>query len=280
MHFLANTISQLTHFLVVVFEFIVSIITIVLIGRWAAKKMRRKDRRFDTDVLAIVGKRGGGKSTWLSEYGINKTKEGLTIWANSWYDWSKYLKPKNLEKIYYAEEVIDLLDMRKGCFLIDEGHLKLASRRWWKISEDIETALSLSRHIEMDVILAAQDFEFIDKYCRRIVDNVIFCHKVGMLGWWTAWRPKHLDAEGNRKKGRWPNDFGLMLHTKNIHATYDDRALYGALLANRPKRTWHKNGTSIEPPSDYIPPSLTDYNAREKETSARSGRQKEESRDD
>jgi len=246
-------IDQLTNFAFQFAYWVCALFVVFIIIKTLLPK-KKKNRRFDTDIIVVVGDRGNGKSTWLSLYGIQKKKEGLNVYANSWYDWTQYLKGDELRNIFYFEDVIDMLDMRKGAMLCDEAALHIASRRWWLLDEDAETAIVLSRHIEMDLIWLAICFKDVNNYVRDKCDYVVYLHKTGIFGWWTQWRRKDLDDKGKRLKLKFPKDWGFILHTKKIHSTYDDRALFGALLADRPVRNWYQNGTSINPPAEYIPP--------------------------
>jgi len=147
-------------------------------------------------------------------------------------------------------EVTDLGDMHDGAFLIDESHLKLSSRRWYNLSEDIETYFTLSRHIDVDVIIACLDFSFVDKFVRTIIDRVYMLHRFGPITWWSVWDPRDLDAEGRRRSGgmRWPCGFGAFVHTKKLHSMYDDKALFGSLLEQREPRNWIENGIDTKVP--------------------------------
>jgi len=202
----------------------------------------------DSICIAVVGRRGTGKSAYMAKQ-ADKFSKKKVLWANTAYNLEEKKFP-----CWFALEVIDLLDMRNGAYLIDEGGLMVSSRRWWSLDEDVETCFTLSRHIDVDVVLACISFDTLDKRIRGVVDRIIVMHRFMKISWWSEWDSKDLELDGRRKRGlRIPVGLGALVHTKKLHSMYDDKAMFGSLLAKRPKRDWVANGTSVTIPDSLIP---------------------------
>jgi len=188
--------------------------------------------------VVLTGKRGSGKTALAVKRIIDELKNYRSVWIN----FRIHIPTAISQKCYYATEIEDIADMRHGLFVLDEAHLKISSRNWQNFSELVHACLSLSRHLDMDIIFISQNFRRLDTVARELADSVFICRKFGRLTIWKSFDEDDINAEGRPKEKARSIKTGFLWHTKKLHETYDDKEILFNALQNRPIRTWEPSG--------------------------------------
>lgn len=79
---------------------------------------------------------------------------------------------------YYLYAVSDLLHIKNGVVILDEGHIWFWARNWARVNEKVAFFWGQVRKRGLDVFITTQSFEHIDVSIRRVVDE---CYRVKRL---------------------------------------------------------------------------------------------------
>jgi len=117
----------------------------------------------------FFGKKGTGKTTMAVRIIRDFHKRELPVWLN--FDINEgELTALSDSPIYREDDPSGVLSMRGGLFVLDEAYLKLNSREWQGLSQNVFLAWTMARKLEMTIIVIAQSWMRIDKSIREVSD--------------------------------------------------------------------------------------------------------------
>ena len=135
-------------------------------------------------------------------------------------------KNRQSGKLYFWNELEDLLEIRGGEILIDECQIYFNSRSWKKLPFRLQYKLQQHRkHIRkngdgsfmaLNIWGAVQNVKRIDTVVRELVNNIYSLKKVGPL-----FRACLYDIEDIDKERRKPYKISLFIFSKKLAACYD-----------------------------------------------------------
>lgn len=208
-------------------------------------------------INIVVGKPGSGKTYYLVRKAHRFLRQGRDVYSNFFIDFKSYdeetrKKPlnrwldsfcslpfvrdiraklfhnKNRQpgKLYFWNELEDLLEIRGGEILIDECQIYFNSRSWKKLPFRLQYKLQQHRkHIRkngdgsfmaLNIWGAVQNVKRIDTVVRELVNNIYSLKKIGLL-----FRACLYDIEDIDKEKRKPYKISLFLFSKKLAACYD-----------------------------------------------------------
>jgi len=208
-------------------------------------------------INIVVGKPGSGKTYYLVRKAYRFLRQGRDVYSNFFIDFKSYdeetrKKPFNrcldrfynlplvrdiraklfhnknrkVGKLYFWNELEDLLEIRGGEILIDECQIYFNSRSWKKLPFRLQYKLQQHRkHIRkngdgsfmaLNIWGAVQNVKRIDTVVRELVNNIYSLKKVGPL-----FRACLYDIEDIDKEKRKPYKINLFLFSKKLAACYD-----------------------------------------------------------
>jgi len=205
-------------------------------------------------ITIVVGGFGTGKTAYAVAESIRtiKQKTENTVWLNMAVDFRK-IKQRGV--CFWGFELTDVGDMTDGLFVVDEAHAVEGggSWEWQKLSQYGRLCIGLMRHLRMRMIYITQNYRDMNPFIRRRAQRVRILHRLWRYSWYQDFKPGDINDEGEIKKKRafvFNFLFAFFLngfwHTNKIHACYDDEALFGELMKQRPPRNWKENGTGAE----------------------------------
>lgn len=126
----------------------------------------------ESSVIAIVGRRGHGKSALLSEVGVIDKEQGKKVISN--YELSL------ADEILTFEEIIELPDVLENCtLLLDEFQVGAGARSALKKSnQTINKFITQLRKRNIILYFTTQNFKFMDIDVRSQTDYIITTEKV------------------------------------------------------------------------------------------------------
>jgi len=161
-----------------------------------------------TDIYAntfLLFERFGGKAgtnildnpenfSWL-EHAINWVYFKWCLHRNRNYI------PKKRGRIIYFEDITELLEVRNGIILVDEGQALLEARNWEALPAEFSNKLRQHRKHNLDLYVTTQNLGTIDINLRRLVQVWVHCTDVFALfwkrnpSWLTVHRKDHKDID-------------------------------------------------------------------------------------
>lgn len=208
-------------------------------------------------INVVVGKPGSGKTYYLVKKAHKFLRQGRDVYSNFYIDFKSYdqetrkkfinrwlgkfynlpfvrnvrlrffnKKDRRLGKLYFWNELEDLLEIRGGEILIDECQIYFNSRSWKKLPFRLQYKFQQHRkHIKknndgsymaLNIWGAVQNVKRIDTVVRELVNNIYSLKKVGLL-----FRACLYDIEDIDKEKRKPYKVSLFLFDKHLAKCYD-----------------------------------------------------------
>lgn len=161
-----------------------------------------------TDVYAntfLLFERFGGKagSNILENPENFSWQEHIFNWL--YFKWCLHTNrdyiPKRRGKIIYFEDITELLEVRNGIILVDEGQALLEARNWENLPAEFSNKLRQHRKHNLDLYVTTQNLGTIDINLRRLVQVWVHCTDVFALlwkrnpSWLTIHRKDHKDID-------------------------------------------------------------------------------------
>lgn len=194
----------------------------------------------------FYGKKGTGKTTMAVRVIRDFHERGLPVWLN--FDINEgRLTACSDAPIYREDDPAGVLSMRGGLFVLDEAYLKLNSREWAKLGQEVFLAWTMARKLEMTIIVIAQSWMRIDKSIREVSDiaremrgSSLFGYKfdyvdyeINEIGEIVKEEPK--EYEDNRK--------GFAFIRRFDFGAFDTHALFGV---KPPPKVWKSAIRKVE----------------------------------
>jgi hypothetical protein len=205
-------------------------------------------------IYIFYGKMGSGKTTNATREILRFWRRGDPVWVNFPIDKLPERKDTFDSPIYFEPDPAGILSMRDGLYVIDEAYLKLNSRNWKNLSEEIFTAFTHIRKLGMTCIIIAQSYKRIDVSIREVSSIARQFKGASYLGRVYPYIEYEIDEMGDIIKGE-PVEFraahqGFSFVRKETYAAFDTDHLFDD---NPPKKTWvsaigYKSGAASSPP--------------------------------
>jgi hypothetical protein len=123
-------------------------------------------------IIGITGKMGSGKTLLMSIFGYFFRFLEIPVFAN--YSMDYRLGVETISSLK------DLIEIENGVILIDEIHLNIDSRQWYR-EKDIKFThwVNQTRKRNLILIYTSQHFKQVDVRLRRATDLLIHCLNFG-----------------------------------------------------------------------------------------------------
>lgn len=112
-------------------------------------------------IDVIVGYQGSGKTFRLVKKAAKAMKEGRKVFTN--------VRIKGAYKLTF-QDLIDYTFPPGSVVLIDESGRWFNSRKWAQLPEAVFDLFTLERHLKLDLTIAVQNFNRIDKSLREVIE--------------------------------------------------------------------------------------------------------------
>lgn len=133
-------------------------------------------------VSLYFGLPGSGKTTYLASIGVNEQKRIQQHRSIYKHVYSNF--PINYPGIIkISAKDLGTIQIEDGLVLIDEASLVADSRDYKKFSNEMKEFFLLHRHFGVDVVIATQQWDAVDKKIRVITDHVYYVHKGAIRRW-------------------------------------------------------------------------------------------------
>jgi len=168
-------------------------------------------------IYAYTGKTGSGKTFQMIKDVFPRWYNGMDIYSNTYLIFEKwggraganilehpevftpiekiteYLKlkicllrktdyiPKRRGRIIYFEDITELLEIRDGIILMDEGQALLEARNWENLPAEFSNKLRQHRKHNLDLYVTTQNLGTIDINLRRLVQHWVHCRDIFAL---------------------------------------------------------------------------------------------------
>jgi len=133
-------------------------------------------------ISLYVGKPGTGKTYSLVREALRAIRAGKDVYSNFFIDFSKLkLKEKKLGKIFFWNEITELIPVRQGEILMDEAQVYMNSREWYKLDRRLQRKLQQHRKQGLNILGAVQSYKRIDTVARELVNSVYQVKRMGKL---------------------------------------------------------------------------------------------------
>jgi len=170
-------------------------------------------------IFAYTGKTGSGKTYQMIKDAFPRWYNGMDIYSNTfllfekfggkggsnimdskenftlseritnyiyfkyclWFD--KDYFPKRRGRIIYFEDITELLEVRNGIILVDEGQALLEARNWEQLPAEFSNKLRQHRKHNLDLYVTTQNLGTIDINLRRLVQVWVHCTDIFAFLW-------------------------------------------------------------------------------------------------
>lgn len=112
-------------------------------------------------IDVIVGYQGSGKTFRLVHKAARAMKQGRKVFTN--------VRIKGAYKLTF-QDLIDYTFPPGSVVLIDESGRWFSSRKWQQLPDDVFDLFTLERHLRLDLTIAVQNFNRIDKALREVIE--------------------------------------------------------------------------------------------------------------
>jgi len=134
-------------------------------------------------ITAITGKNGSGKTFIMIREAFYRWKKGEDIYSNTPLLFESYRKKKwKTGRIFYYEDINDIIHIRSGVVLFDEAQALLNSRNWENLPDEFQFKLQQHRKHQLDLICTTPNMGSIDIVYRRLVHRWLHCENLFSLG--------------------------------------------------------------------------------------------------
>lgn len=112
-------------------------------------------------IEVIVGYQGSGKTFKLVNLAYKAIKQGRKVFTN--------VRIKGAYKLTF-DDLINYTFPPGSVVLIDEVGRWFSSRKWSQLPDDVFDLFTLERHLQLDLTVAVQNFNRIDKALREVIE--------------------------------------------------------------------------------------------------------------
>ena len=91
--------------------------------------------------------------------------------------------PRSRGNIIYFEEIVELLEIKNGIIILDEGQNLLEARNWENLPLEFSNKLRQHRKHKLDLYTTTQNLGTIDINYRRLVQHWIHCKDIFAVLW-------------------------------------------------------------------------------------------------
>jgi len=198
-------------------------------------------------INCVVGKIGSGKSYFLVNVMLKELQRGYDVWMNFHVNTEavyKYLQQQRetkilgifkrrfknpIGKVYFWRELPELYKIKRATILVDEMHIWLDSREWFKLDKIFKYKLSQSRHQGLDLWGATQNFKRVDVVFRDLVDVIYKVTKLSKLFIIKNYDPT--EFESTKRKAFYANFLWFDKTVAKLYDTHED--IFNELLKNK-----------------------------------------------
>jgi len=208
-------------------------------------------------INIVVGKPGAGKTYYLVKKAKKFLRQGRDVYSNFYINFDAYdqktrnslgdrllalllrlryfrylharfltKKNKRSGRLFFWNELDELLDIRGGEILIDECQIYFNSRAWKRLPFRLQYKFQQHRkhirknadgsHMALNIWGAVQNVKRIDTVVRELVNNIYSLKKIGLL-----FISRLYDIEDIDKERRKAYRTSLFLFNKKLAACYD-----------------------------------------------------------
>jgi len=130
---------------------------------------RKKKKKFKADTICVMGKKGVGKSTYLTLMARKYLKMGIPVWSN--------IEIKGCYKLDIRED-LNVFLLEEGVVIIDEAGFEFNSRdfndkEYKKHYKNLYRFISMHRHYNLKIYLAVQFWSRLDISIRELLDRIV-----------------------------------------------------------------------------------------------------------
>lgn len=112
-------------------------------------------------IDVIVGYQGSGKTFYLVNKAHKAIKQGRKVFTN--------VRIRGAYKLTF-QDLIDFTFPPGSVVLIDEAGRWFSSRKWSQLPDEVFDLFTLERHLRLDLTIAVQNFNRIDKALREVIE--------------------------------------------------------------------------------------------------------------
>lgn len=170
-------------------------------------------------VWGIVGRKGSGKTLYMSKLGLDAMKKGRKVYTNFGLDGS-----------WYIGDPLDLMGVIPGSLtLLDEAHSYFDAYDHAKFPSKVKWLLQQERKLSIDLIWSAQYLQAIDKRFRMLSDYVCLMRKIaGVVFYGRYYRPTDFNDDGVPKEKARPYKRKIFVISKVLRDSYDTNQIIAA----------------------------------------------------
>jgi len=213
-------------------------------------------------ISIFYGKMGAGKTSNAVAQVLSFHHRGLPVWVN--FPINKITerpRVREIAPIWFEDDPSGILSMRGGLFVIDEAYLKLNSRKWATLPEEVFVAFTHTRKLDMTIIVIAQSWMRIDKSIREVSSFAREFHGGKFFGRLYDFTEYEIDEMGEIIKGE-PVEYasahkGFTLFGKSVYEAYDTNEMFGKQPV---QKLWKSaiRGEGVAPPLPSVLPAAAD----------------------
>lgn len=126
-------------------------------------------------LYMIFGKKGSGKSSYLTKLALRYSRKGWTVYTNM----DDMIVPG--VRLIDAQQLGEFVPVEHSVVLLDEVGMLYDNRNYKDFRPAVRDFFKLQRHYKCIVFLASQSFD-IDKKLRDLTDEMFLCTSVGPVG--------------------------------------------------------------------------------------------------
>lgn len=123
-------------------------------------------------IEGVVGYPGNGKSYYCTNRAYKALKSGRKVFC------SYYVK--GAYKLTF-DDLINYTFPPNSLVIIDESGRWFNSRKWASLPDEVFDLFTLHRHMKLDLLVAVQNFNRIDKSLREVIELVWWARNIGYL---------------------------------------------------------------------------------------------------
>jgi zona occludens toxin (predicted ATPase) len=178
-------------------------------------------------INIITGRPGSGKTYILTAKALEWLKRGYNIWSN-------YKININAPNLHFYSKVRELVSIKDGIILMDEGQIYFNARNWEALDEKLQYKLQQHRKHGLDIWATVQNIKRLDVIMRELVNRYYECKKIIGTGEsakkpWGIFVMREFDIKDaekpDEKRERYSREFFLL--KKEIYDSYDTLAEVG-----------------------------------------------------
>lgn len=129
-------------------------------------------------ISIYVGKPGMGKTYSLVRLAYQFINEGRDVYSNFHLDFSDMPLKEGHGKVFYWQNLLELVPVKQGEIFIDECQIYMNSRDWKSLPPAFQYKLQQHRKHGVNIHGAVQNVKRIDSVARELVNSIFVCRKL------------------------------------------------------------------------------------------------------